>query len=303
MEKLNLRLFDAAAGDGGASGAAAPAAGEQTGEERVVYGKQAAAAAAPDAGEQAAAETQIKVTSNTAEQRKAAFEQLINGEYKDLFGERVSQIVKSRLKDTKALEESRKQTQPLMEMLGAKYGVDSADPGALMKAIEQDEGFWEEAAEKEGLTVKAYREMMQLRRENEALTREQAEQERQRQAQEQYGQWMQQAEALKAQYPSFDFRSELQNPSFQRMLQAGVPVGEAYKVLHMDELMQGAMQVTANAVSAQVADNVRARAQRPGEAGLGGQGAVVIKSDVSKLTAKDRREIVRRAARGEHIEF
>lgn len=63
------------------------------------------------------------------------------------------------------------------------------------------------------------------------------------------------------------------------------------------------MQATAAAVSRQVADNIRSRAERPMENGMSSQSGVVVKNDVSKLTAKDRREIARRAARGEEIRF
>ena len=306
---LDLRLFDAGSGGNGAGDGAAQAgaAGQQSGEARVIYGKQAVIADAeevPAAGEQkdVSEETAHPVTSSTKAERQAAFEQLISGEYKDLFGERVQTIIDKRFAKTKGLEERAGQVEPLLQLLGDKYGVDGTDPEALKKAITEDKGFWEEAAAREGLSVKQYQEMRELRRQAAEAKQLKAAAEQQRQGQERYADWMRQAEAVKAKYPAFDFRGELQNPQFQRLLGAGVPVETAYTALHMDEMIQSAMQVTANAVSKQVADNVRARGQRPDEAGQAGSG-VIVKSDVSKLTAKDRRAAIERARRGERVEF
>ena len=53
----------------------------------------------------------------------------------------------------------------------------------------------------------------------------------------------------------------------------------------------------------QVTDNVRARGARPAENGVSSGSGFLVKSDVSKLTKKDRAEIARRAAHGEKIVF
>lgn len=310
---LDLRLFDAGAGGNGAGDGAgqAGAAGQQTGEARVVYGKQAAAAAGEgssdlltgESGQTVSEETAHPVQSSTRAERQAAFEQLISGEYKDLFGERVQTIIDKRFAKTKGLEERAAAMEPLLQLLGDKYGVDGTDAEALKKAVEADRGFWEEAAAREGLSVKQYQEMRELRRQSAEYQKlQQAEAQRQ-QGQERYADWMRQADAVKAKYPAFDFRAELQNTQFQRLLQAGVPVEAAYTTLHMEELMQSAMQVTANAVSKQTVDNIRARGARPGEAGQSSQSGVIVKSDVTKLTAKDRRAAIERARMGERIEF
>lgn len=307
---LDLRLFDAGAGGNGTGSGSegAGAAGQQTGEAKVVYGKQAGTASAEgafDAGEQktVSEETSHPTTSSTKAERQAAFEQLINGEYKDLFGERVQTIIDKRFAKTKGLEEQAARTESLLQMLGDKYGVDGTDAEALKKAISEDRGFWEEAAAREGLSVKQYQEMRELRRQAKEAQQLKAAAEQQRQGQERYADWMRQAEAMKAKYPAFDFRAELSDAQFQRLLSAGVSVEAAYTTLHMDELMQNAMQVTANAVSKQTADQIRARGSRPSEAGQSSQSGVIVKSDVTKLTAKDRRAAIERARMGERVEF
>lgn len=303
---IDLQQFS---GEGTASAASgtAPDAGEQTGETKILYGKQPSdegEAGLPDAGEGQQPQRPLhKTTSDTLSEKNAAFEQLIRGDYKEQFDSRVQGIIDRRFKETQQLKSQVEGMKPLLALLAQKYGVDSADAGALTKAVEEDQSLWEEAASEQGLTVTQYREMQRLRQENAQLVQRAKEQEAQRQAQQQQAQWVRDAEALKQAFPDFDFQLELQNPQFTQLLLKGVPLEHAYKLIHMDELMTGAMQATANAVSAQVADNIRARALRPGENGVGSGSGLVVKEDVSKLTAKDRRDIARRAARGEIIRF
>ena len=104
-------------------------------------------------------------------------------------------------------------------------------------------------------------------------------------------------------YPSFDLNAEVKNPQFLSMLRAGVPVQHAYEVVHMDQIKAGVAAMQAKATEKQVVDGIRAKGARPQENGTTSQGAFIVKDDVSKLSKRDRAEIIRRAARGEHIEF
>lgn len=313
MEKtLDLQLFaEGVAAAGGEAGSASPVAGEQgQGADRraekgprILYGKQPGGeeAEAPAAGERES--TQVKTTSTTLEQKRTEFDQLIRGEYKDLFGERVQAIIDKRFKETRSLEDQSRRMQPLLEVLGEKYGVSGGDPEALCKAIEEDSSFFEEAAMKQGLSVEQYKQMQKLQRENEAFRQAKEDAERRAQNEAVVERWMEEEQQMKALYPGFDLRTEFEDPEFAKLLKNGVSVRAAYQVIHMDELMTGAMKATASEVSRQVADNIRSRAARPVENGTSSQGGVVVKNDVSKLTAKDRREIARRAASGEIISF
>ena len=132
-------------------------------------------------------------------------------------------------------------------------------------------------------------------------------QQRQRQndqrAQQQLQQWYGEAEQVKSLYPSFDLNAEVKNPQFLSMLRAGVPVRHAYEVVHMDQIKAGVAAMQAKATEKQVVDGIRAKGARPQENGTTSQGAFIVKDDVSKLSKRDRAEIIRRAARGEHIEF
>ena len=280
--------------------------GKKTGElSDVVYGKQTSAesAAGDTEGSNSAAESKADVTttSNTLEDKRAAFEELIKGDYKDEFTQRTQQIIDRRFKETKNLEARLNQAQPILDMLMSKYKTD--DIGKLAKAIETDDAYWEEAAEEAGLTVEQYRQVQKLERENKELRLRQQQAQGQQQMNAQLNEWYRQAEAVKAIYPNFDLKTESQNREFLSLLKAGIPVQKAYETMHLDELVNGAATVAARQAEQRTVSSIKNRAARPAENGTSSQSTATIKSDVRSLTKADREEIARRAARGERITF
>ena len=76
----------------------------------------------------------------------------------------------------------------------------------------------------------------------------------------------------------------------------------AYEVCHMEEMRQMAARNAAKTAESNTVHNIRAGAHRPREAGSGTESAVApAKIDITKLTRAQRREIERRAERGERI--
>ncbi len=329
---IRLDLFDggaaaggagagaAASGDGGASGtqgetqaAPAPTRRGRSGElSNVRYGKQAAPAEA--GGEAAGGQAQssdagsdarrdVLTTSDTLEARRKEFHDLVNGEYKDLYTEETQRIIDRRFRETKDLERMVGQYQPVIDLLMQRYQIGDGDMGKLAQAIESDDAYWSEAAEEAGLSVEQYKQFQRLQRENEALLRQQRQRQNEQMAQQQLQKWFQQAEQVKGLYPSFDLEAEAKDPQFLSMLRAGVPVQHAYEVVHMDQIKAGVAAMQAKATEKQVVDGIRAKGARPRENGTAAQSAFITKDDVSKLTKKDRAEIVRRAAMGDRIEF
>lgn len=315
MRKLTLsRLFDiqlfgegaggAGGGTGGGDAGGAPAAGQNAAVAQpqqgvkgnplasVQYGKQDSA---PAAGEQ--------TREVTPEDRAARFEELIKGEYKDLYDARVQDTIQKRLKGNEATVQRYNALAPVLDLLADKYGVDANDVEALSQAIEDDETFYEDEALEKGLTVEQVKSIRKMERENAQLRAEMNAQKNQERANAQYAAWMQQAEEVKAIYPSFDLASEIQNEQFRNLLVSNVPVQTAYEVVHKDEIIPAAMQFTAQKVTEKVANSVRAGQRRPAEGAMASTGAVVTKSDVSQLTRADREEIARLVARGEKIRF
>ncbi len=108
---------------------------------------------------------------------------------------------------------------------------------------------------------------------------------------------------VKEVYPTFDLEKEAGNPEFTGLLKRGVPMKKAFEVLHMDELMQGAMQYTAAKVQQTTARNIQARQARPDEGAAAKAAPVTAKTDVKKLTKADRERIAQEVMRGKVITF
>ena len=308
---VDLQLFaDGAAGTGGDGGNAAgtgvtAAAVVPQGKgvksnplASVKYGIQ------PDAPATAEPETEAKpAAAPTPETRQAAFDQLIRGEYKDLYDAKVQAIVRDRLKSRNETVEKYEALTPTLQMLADKYGVDVSDVKALNKAIEDDDAFYEAEADEKGITVQQLKEIRRMERENKALKEEMRAKQSQDEANQRYAAWMQQADGLKAVYPTFDLNAEVENPQFRQLLRSGIDVRTAYEVIHKDEIIPAAMQFTAKTVEQKIANKIASGGSRPAENGMANQGAATVKSDVSKLTRADRDEIIRRVQRGEKIRF
>lgn len=318
---MALNLFEGE--DGTATAGAAPAASQgeangapastrqarKSGEyDNVVFGKQPQQTATAQGESEAKQPTEsknsaIQSTSNALNEKKAQWRELVEGEYKDMYTQDTQRIINERFRETKRLQETVDGYQPIIDVLSQRYGVTDGDMTKLAEKINNDTAYWSEAAEEAGLTVEQYKEMQRLQRENKALLEAQQQRQRQESVNRQMQQWYAEADALKAKMPGFDLTAETRDQRFISMLRSGVPMEHAYKVLHMDEMMQNAMQTTAAQTEQRVTDNIRARGARPAEAGITAQSGYTVKDDVTKLTKKDRAEIARRAARGESISF
>jgi len=265
---------------------------------KVVYGKQ------PDStGEAAPPAQEQKPPEQTPEDRKKAFREMIEGEYKGEFSEFFQEKFDRRFKDHKATQDRLTAISPVLDLLSERYGVNDADPAKLLAAIESDDMLWEDAAEKAGMDVAQYKHQRKLEREVAQLRQVKEQQDVLQMGQQMRAAWDTQAEALKATYPGFDLQEELQNDSFFNLLKAGATVEAAYHAIHFNEIVTGVVSLAGKRAEQNVVNSIKTKGQRPAEAGAASMPAVVVKSDVSKLTRADRQEIARRAARGEKISF
>lgn len=280
----------AAAGQNAAAPAQPQTKGAKNPLANVQYGTEAGPAAAGQEGQ-------------IADDRAAQFDAMIKGDYKDLFEAKIKDTVSKRLKGTEDIVKRYQEAAPLIDLVAYKYGMDGSDIKALREAMEADESIYEEEALEKGMTTQQVREKHQMMRENKELKDQLDRQKSKEQADQTLAAWTVEAEKIKAIYPSFDLQTELQNPSIKRLVLANVPLMDAFKAVHMDELMGGAMQYTAGKVAQKVANSVAAGRARPAEGAMGSQSAVVSKRDVSQLTKADRLEIIRRAERGAKIGF
>lgn len=287
---LNLQRF---AEGGSAAGSAAGDAGG------------AAGVGAADNGQVAAGGDGQQVTEPSIEEPpKKSFKELIKGEYKDEFGKEVEAVIKRRFRN-----ESKKyeKMNPLMEVLGERYGVDVTDFDAidftdLASRLVEDAAYIREEAMSLGVDENVLRQTKKLEFQNNML-------ERQRQAAEYEAARAESLERLAADiqnttavYPDFDFDTEMDNPDFARLIDTGrVDVRTAYEVVHKDELARAAMQFAANRAVQDTAKAVASGA-RPAE-GKGGSPSAAGTLDPSKLTYEQYEEIKRRAEAGEKITF
>ena len=308
FKHMNLFLFDEggapAAAESTAAAAETPAKSAKKGAyDNVVFGKQTGEGEITNATEPASdvSSKPAQTTSNALEDKRKAFRDLVNGEYKDIYTEETQRLINRRFGEQQQLNERLQSQQSVIDMLMQRYNVN--DLGKLQTALENDDAYWSEAAEESGMTVEQYKQFQKLQRENAALQAEQHNRQEQERTRQQAEQWYREAQDVKAKFPKFDLGAELQNQQFVNMLRAGTPVEHAYKVMHFDELMGNAVQVTAANTEKAVADNVRARGARPSENGTNAQSAFTVKDDPSKLSRKDFEEIARRVARGERITF
>ena len=309
----DLRMFAEGGGDGSGTAAttgdstnttpAAPAQGQTKGDYANTYfGK------LPEGEAQAsAADSQegAKPSENAPDKpdKEALFREMVRGEYKDQYAKATQDLINKRFKETKQMETRLADQQKVLDTMFTKYGITDGDLSKLQKSIEDDYNMWADAADREGLSVETYKEMFKIRQQNAELLRTEQQREAEARANAQYQNWLAQAEEVKKTFPDFDINAEVQNPDFAKLLQSGVSVDQAYRVMHMDEIVSGIMKTTASLTEKRVADSVKAKGNRPSENGTTSQSAFTVKDDVTKLTKADRAEAVKRAARGAIISF
>lgn len=316
--KVDLQLFNDGGATGGAEGSAvattenAPktevkpsgsSRRSKSGEfDNVVFGKQEGTTSENTTS----LDTEGKPTGagtepTTPEDRRKAFDALINGEYKDLYEENFQKVFDRRFKQVKGLEADLQAQKPILDKLMARYGVE--DVAQLDKALTEDTEYWERVADEHGMTVEQYHAMQKLERENAELRAIRQREEAHTQARSQIDAWYQEANKVKELYPSFDFKVEAQNPEFINLLKRGIDVEHAYKILHFDEITNNAAKEAARMADARTQERIKQKASRPSENGTSSQSAAIVKNDVSSLTRKERAEIARRVARGDIIRF
>ena len=310
--KLRLQMF-AEGGDGSAAGAAE--AGAQAGVlpespapenkrqkrnplQNVKYGRQLP--------EQKAEVQQQDAQAQVAAAQTESFDELIHGKYKQDFDARVQAIVQDRLKNSKKSDETLSKLQPVLQMLGSQYGIDasdisSIDADAFAQKVLDDRKYYEQEAAEKGIPIDAYMKMKRVERENDMLRRQGQQYLAEQQKREQFGRLMSQFEDVKKVYPQADFKTEMENAAFGRLVANGVDARTAYEVIHRDEIQRGAMQYAVQRTKEQVAASMAANSRRPVENGNTATPASITKEDPSTWTAEDRREIRRRVQNGERI--
>ena len=240
-----------------------------------------------------------------AEDAKAKYDSYRKGEGKQFIDKDIETAIRRRFKDYNTLKESNTKMQNVMSALATRYGIDANDTDALSKAIADDDSYYEKAADNANMSVEQYKKMMRLEAENAELQRIRAEEANRAEFNRRYAEWSAQAEGAKTVYPNLDLNAEMQNKDFFDLVNRGVDVKTAFEVIHKDEIINGAVSVTAQrtaqAVQQQTVNNIRTKGLRPNESAGSAQSGFVPKTDPSKWTKKDRQEIERRVMKGDKI--
>lgn len=312
-----LRLFE----DGGdGASAAAPGEGVQATADanptavgkvprrenplkNVQFGKGDEPANKQPAGNQAGTQGNAEPAQNPGQGQEETFDEAIKGRYKEAFEQKVQSILNERFKGAKADKDRLSRQDKLLAVVAEKYGMaDASDLDALGKAINDDDSYIEQAAYDRGVSTDVYKQMRSLERE-----KAEAESQRQQAVQQMLVQQRvqaieQQAEQARQIYPGLDMDVEMQNPAFRRLIDANVPVQQAYEVVHREQVLGSAMQYAARSAAQKVANSVQANARRPDENGISsGAPAATRITDPKKLTPAMRQEIRDRVRRGEKI--
>ena len=225
------------------------------------------------------------------------------------YNKEIQAIVQARLKSAKGAEETLAKMAPALELLARKHGQDPAnmDYDALAKAISDDDAYYEDKALEMGVTLEAAKRLDQQEREDARKKREEARNLEEQKLRNHFMKLEQQGEALKKVFPTFDLRTELQNPVFARMTSpnVGVSVEDAYHAVHRKEIMAAGMQVTAQQTVKKISNAIQAGSRRPDENGTSGQSPSVTTFDYSKASRQQREalkaQIRAAAARGEKL--
>lgn len=284
-----LQLF-ADGGEGASTGA-------ETGATEVV--------AAPQTGEKELPITYLDETDNNvpaAEEQQTAneepdldaeFDFLIKkgGKYAEVYEKKFRNALNGRVKENKAQAETLEKSQKVLEKLAQVYGVDATDYEGIEKAIDADDNFYSQAALDAGMSVEAYKELVQARAENAVFKKAKEEQVQRERAAEIYRQWTADSEKVKQVYPNFDLEEEIKNPVFSGLLRNGFPVQNAYEAAHVQELIPQAMQAAVQTASRKIANKVAANRARPSENAGSSNSTATVKRDVDSLSYEEMDEI------------
>lgn len=261
------------------------------------------AAGTGEGGSDAGSQTGAQAAAAEAPTAEPTFDELIKGKYKADYDARVQKTIQARMRGAKANEERLAKAEPLLQMLGQKYKVDSGDLDALMNALDNDEQMWQAEAAEKGMSAESLKALRTAERENAMLKQQQALSQREATARETYSKWLTQAEQAKAKFPGLDLESCLEDAQFVSMLQSGVDVESAYWARFHDDIMQAGMEKATAEAQKKLSASVAAGSRRPAESGVGNNPTVNQKVDVSNMSRSEFTAYMDRIMRGERISF
>ena len=310
--KLDLRLFDGAAGTGdggGAAGGAQSGTGVKEGDAAPRNpsrrGKQDPYANVRFGKQQEQQEQQGQQNESPEQNDPEADWQAVKVKYREFINRDTSAIVQERLKRSKQSEETLAKLQPILDGLGKKYGIQAGDIDGILAAYTDDDALYEDDAAKAGIPVSVYKQMEHLKADLAAKEQQEAQTLQEQQFQRHIQTLINDFDRdVKSVFPGADLRAELQNPDFQRLTspEVGVSVKDAYWLVHRAEIQSQTMQVAAQKAQRKLSQSVQSGRNRPDENGTRTLStALDIRDDPARWSKAEREEVRKRAMRGEKI--
>lgn len=286
---LNIQMFAEGSGEGTGAAVNDAEVGQPQNSGEAVENNTAENVPAAEGQEGAGAQANEEVTLDSFFQQ--------HPEAKKENDKRIQSIIQKRMHQ---VNKSMQGKNDIIDKLMVAHGAKNIEE--LSSKLE--DSLAEEFAMKNGVDSDVGREIMNLRLMERRNAEERAYRENQMKADRQFEAWQKEAEELRKLYPNMDLTAELENPDFVRLLTATdeqyrMPMKQIYEMIHHAEIVAAEKEKTAAAYAQSVNSNL----SRPVENGTGNQSAVSAKSDVSKLTKKERAELAKRAMRGETISF
>lgn len=225
------------------------------------------------------------------------------------YNKSMQSLIQSRLRQSKGAQEAMEKMGPALEMLMKKHGMDPNKPDyeGLSRKIMDDESLYEDKAFELNVPNDVAKTIVQQEMELKRRDRQERMTLEMQRNQQHILRLEKQAEPLKAQFPGFDLKTELQNPVFERMTRpdSGLSVEDAYYAVHRKDIQQAQAQVIASQTAQAVSNAVRSNSRRPDESGASGQAASVATFDYRKASKAEREALKARireaGARGEKV--
>jgi len=296
--RWDFHLFDGEGGGDAGEGTASSSESKQD-VKKIQYGKSS----------EGEGQTPSQVGSDNggeAGSLEAEFAALIGkgGRFHDIYGQKVSTVIQDRFKNQANLQAQVDGINDHLSPLFMHYGLKPGDYEGLNAAVQNDDTFYKSGAEKAGLDVEHYKEMLKLKADSERLSQITEEFQNEQARQAMYAQWEADTAELQEAFPAFDLALEIENnDEFAQLLDSGVDVRRAFLATHVEEILNGANAYAQKTATQNVVNTIQQRAARPMEGALSHAPAIQRKSDPSSLSNEDLDEINRRVAMGETISF
>lgn len=304
---LNLQLFGEG-GDGGDGGSANPTGeniGNESGEKEIpasipekakkYYQKAMEKNAVTMANKSTKASDTAQATNEQGATEKLSYADLIKSDdYKEDHKAYMDKTIGERLKKYKGIEENLGKHKELLSLVANKYGVNPDDENFLQvlgEKIEADDSYYENYAMEHEIPVEEARRIVTMERKVAQIDAEKEALQKQEQMRQHIMQLRQNAEKTKAQFPSFDLETEMQNEKFRRL--CAVNNGDttaAYMACHWNEVIPATVQMASKKIQAQTAQAVASNKARPIENGISSSAPSVVQPDFSKMSLQQLRE-------------